>query len=592
MKKLFYILLFLFFLGAAHAQFHIPSFSQKVLIPGESSAQNVSRKYATLNSLSGSEVVRIKNLIQKLEDNGIYGKLAKLTIYKFWNGSNKAYNLIVPLDYNGALTDSVKAGVITTVVNGIELSVGDSIDTHWINDIMRNASNVGAFYYTPTAGVDNPIIVSSSPFNMEQRFNGKAYVSIWASALGVSVPVTPSGFFLGQRKSTDTVEFYQGATKYQEVLAINSMNPVNNTTYLRGNSTANFSLYIQGFCEALTETEVSKLKQCLDEYLSDNGGVYYEVTAHSQGPIIKVIKTSDGQFNVGLQGNKSLDDGRGFVIGDTVYNFSGTDNTTTYNQVSVSANKGITWTYNPNAPWSVRNAMGVCVVNGVGKMWAGKGSANYNDSWNYTPSGGWVQVSSAMTGFPTGCQQFAYAWTSASWGSKYLTIGGANQNDIKSSSDLITWTSVLTLPYLIQNTSAMTATVDTINGYLYVAGGKTSITGAFPGKMYKFSLNASGAPALVDSFSATWLQDQWPNMVWCTWGLLYIRGHNGTANQQGVYFCPQGSNPMIASNWQRLITEIPPRHATPFFTNQNYTEAFAVMGNFWNESWYFKKINE
>jgi hypothetical protein len=308
--------------------------------------------------------------------------------------------------------------------------------------------------------------------------------------------------------------------------------------------------------------------------------------ANSQ--IIKLIKTSDGQFNVGAQSNKALDDLRGAAIGDSIHLMAGTDNFNVFNEHAIALAPGINWTYKANAPWSVRNAMGIAVVNGHIRMWSGKNNVTgIIDSWDYSPTAGWTQITATMTGITTACTQFAYAYTRSNFGSKYLTIGGNGQNDIKSSSDLISWTSTVNLSTTIWDTEAMTATVDTINGFLYIAGGKR-FGGVFPGKMFKYSLNGSGTPTLVDSMSATWLQDQWPNIVWCTWGLLYVRGNDGEANQQGVYYCPQTLNPMIQSNWQQLSYEVPPRHASALFANESKTEAYLGMGNFWCETWVIK----
>lgn len=271
MKK-YLIILSLLISIQSFGQFHIPFFGKGRKAEGETSAQYVTRQYLLLNNITGADAVAFKRFTAALEDAGLYYKIAKLTFYKYWTASNRCYNFVAPLAYNGAFTDSVHTGTIATVAGGIELSSGDTINTYWINDLMSAAPNIGAFYYTPTANVDDPLILSlTSPFSMQARFNNKAYVNVWASASGVSVPATGSGFFLGQRIDASTVEWYQGSVKYSESVAVSSPNPTNTTTYIVGNATAPVTLYVQGFCEALTESEVVNLKAIIEQLLEDLG---------------------------------------------------------------------------------------------------------------------------------------------------------------------------------------------------------------------------------------------------------------------------------------------------------------------------------
>lgn len=252
------------------AQFQIPMFGRGVNEPTETPAQYVTRQYILLNNIQGANAYALKNCTRSLENAGLYYKIAKLTIYNWWN-NGKSFNYVSPINYNGAFTDSVKAGTIATVTGGIQLSSGDTINTYLINDLMSNAPYIGYFYYTPQANVDDILFYSLSPFRGQARFGGKAYVSIWSSPSGASVPVTPSGFLLGQRINADSVEFYQGISRYIEATAINSKNPTNNTISIIGNSTAPFNLYVSGICQALTPDEVANLKAIIEQLLTDLG---------------------------------------------------------------------------------------------------------------------------------------------------------------------------------------------------------------------------------------------------------------------------------------------------------------------------------
>lgn len=309
--------------------------------------------------------------------------------------------------------------------------------------------------------------------------------------------------------------------------------------------------------------------------------------AHSQyDPIVKVIKTSQSQFTGGAQSG-AFDDFRGYAINDSIYVLiGGTDNVTVFNYRWKSGDKGINWIQQSDGIWAIRNAMGV--ANNPAVMWGGNGVSVFRDSYGYTPAGGETQISSNMGAtYGTTRQQFAYTQITRS-PRKYLTLGGQNINTVVESTDLMSWTTTGTLPVPIQNTGGMTATYDSANNYVYIVGGKQGVTNLYPGTLYRSS---DGGATWPDSLTASFFADQWPNMVCLTWGFLYLRGHNGVANQQGLYFCPITKNPLVEANWQRLIYEVPPRHATCFFTNQDRTEAYLVGGNFWNDSYLIKCIS-
>lgn len=266
MKKL--LIIFIFFSLSCQAQFNTPLINARQLA-GETPAQNVTRQYCILNGITGADEMAFKRFTASLEDAGLYYKLMKFTVYKYY-GSGKAYNMICPLDYTGAFTDSVRHGTPALVSSGITLHNLDTLNTFWVNNFASDAPFTGAFWITSTA-VDAQIFTSASPFNIEPNFGGKAYVSIWASSPGVTVPATPAGFCLGQRWNTDTTQFYQGTTKYNTASSINSASPMDNYVFIKGNSTADFTIKVSGICFALTESEVINLKAIIEKLLSDLG---------------------------------------------------------------------------------------------------------------------------------------------------------------------------------------------------------------------------------------------------------------------------------------------------------------------------------
>lgn len=302
----------------------------------------------------------------------------------------------------------------------------------------------------------------------------------------------------------------------------------------------------------------------------------------SKSQIVKLIKTSDGQFGVGTAGG-ALDDLRGGAVGDSIWVFAGTDNASTFNEMYGSGDKGITWRQLSNAPWGGRNAMGV--ANGSDRiyMWGGQNIAGtkFDDSWYYM-NGAWTQISSSMTNFGTLRQNFSYAYTQT----HFITIGGFSKNDVLWSTDLQSWSVRATLPDSLKNTGATDASWDNTTNILYVAGGFNSNLGVYVGKLWQ-SLDSglTWTSLITNSIFA----DEWPNIKFFNWGAFYVRGNNGT-NQQGCYVWYRGTDISNISNWHRLIYEVPPRHASALFRSQDKTEGYLVMGNFWNESWWIKNI--
>jgi hypothetical protein len=230
-------------------------------------SQRVTNTFASLAGLSKSDKIAVEKAVQSLEAKGIYEKLITLNIGKYFD-SGKCYNVITPFDYDGAFILTVERGTPQKSDSGIVLKNGDMLNTHFINDRADKAPFIGMFWYTDV-GVNKPIIASASPFNIEPRYNGKAYVNIWSVASGVSVPQTPAGFCLAQRVDASHVEFYQGSSRFSESLDISTNNPQGNETLLVGNNESDFTLKAFGITEALTEQEVTDLKQIIDQLLTE-----------------------------------------------------------------------------------------------------------------------------------------------------------------------------------------------------------------------------------------------------------------------------------------------------------------------------------
>lgn len=266
MKKFLFIL---FFYSSASAQIQIPFYGSLSPISNLTPPQIVTDKYITLVGASNADGLSIKKAVRSLEETGIYNKLISLNIGKYTT-SGKCYNLIIPTNDSGSFMLTVKAGSVPVVSAGLQVGTGDTLDTHFINDLAHNAPFIGAFWITDI-GVQSQMISSASPFNIFPYDGGTtAYVNIWSSTFGVAVPAPPAGFSMAQRYNTDTLHFYQGVNKYIIVSSINSSGPSNNKTFIPGGPST-FVLKVFGLCETLSQAEVGQLKQILDQLLTDLG---------------------------------------------------------------------------------------------------------------------------------------------------------------------------------------------------------------------------------------------------------------------------------------------------------------------------------
>lgn len=240
--------------------------SQESVIASVPASQRVVNKFSDFLSVSNSERTALIKAVRSLEEKGIYSKLISLNIGKFFL-NNKCYNLLAPLDYDGAFSLTINAGSPIATSKGIELHAGDELNTHFINDLAINAPDIGVFWYT-NKGVDKPVIYSSSPFNIVTRdFDGRVYVNIWANSDGIPVPDSSSQFNLAERMGQN-VQFYLDSVKYEMTEEINSANPIGNELLIQ-NKGNDFTLKIFGITEALNEQEVDDLKKILDELVGD-----------------------------------------------------------------------------------------------------------------------------------------------------------------------------------------------------------------------------------------------------------------------------------------------------------------------------------
>jgi hypothetical protein len=301
--------------------------------------------------------------------------------------------------------------------------------------------------------------------------------------------------------------------------------------------------------------------------------------------VLRAIRTSEGQFSGGTMEGK-YDDGNLIMLGDSLHYMGGTDNTSGFNIHYVSGNKGVTWTAKPNAPWVERNAAGIAAHGGFIWFWGGNNySGGLGDAWKYSPATGWVEVEDDMGSTWGSRQSFAFVYT----GSEYIGIGGSNKTNVVASSNLTTWTVRGTLPVEIQNTGGMTAWYDPVRQTIWLTSGQSNEVGnLYPSKLYKSTdFGATWTVVLDDPLFA----NKWGNLTGMYtedyFILIYIKGHHDTGgNQKGTYWSRDGLD------WFRFNYEPGARHATPVCTSTDGTEAFAALGNFYNESWIFKRVDQ
>jgi hypothetical protein len=237
--------------------------------PTESVAQGVTNRYAEIAALTTDQTNAVKTAIQSIEEAGIYDKLLALNIPAF-RVNGRILNVVAPVEYDGAFALTTSAGSPSYGSSGVTLSSSsDKLSTHFANDLAANAPNMGVFWYS-SVGLSSAIVTSTSPFNIEPRFGGKAYVSIWASSSGVNVPTPPAGFSMGQRSNSTTVDFFQGTTRYSVTSSLNSANPTGHPVLIQGGADV-FILKIFGITEALTDSEEAALKNIIDQLVIDLG---------------------------------------------------------------------------------------------------------------------------------------------------------------------------------------------------------------------------------------------------------------------------------------------------------------------------------
>jgi hypothetical protein len=263
------IIILLIFSSSCKAQF-ISGFSSQLELSKQTNPSIVTDAYCNLISASTSQRQAFHRATQALEDNNIYNKFFAINVYKFFS-NGRCPNLIIPLLYNGAFADSITSGSVTTNSSGIVVGNGDTLSTYWINDLAKNAPYCGFGWYVGSS-VEKQILSSTSPFRVFPRDGGTtAYTNIWNNSPGVVVPAPPSGFNYAQRLNIDTVQTWQGTTKYSVLSTVSASAPLNNYCQIIGNNSTDFTLKISFLVEALTDSEVLVFKQILDNLASDLG---------------------------------------------------------------------------------------------------------------------------------------------------------------------------------------------------------------------------------------------------------------------------------------------------------------------------------
>jgi hypothetical protein len=297
----------------------------------------------------------------------------------------------------------------------------------------------------------------------------------------------------------------------------------------------------------------------------------------AQNQIWKAVRTSVNGFpDVGIQ-DGALDDGNLIWYNDSLHYMGGTDNSSVFQVHYVSGDEGRTWVVNPVPPWGARNAAGIAAHDGYIYYWGGNNySGGLNDSWRYSSAGGWELIDSDMGTIWDSRKSFTYVWN----GEEYIGIGGESHVSVVYSTDLQNWSIRLaSLPANMQTVTGATACY--FRGAIYWTSGR-SAGGTYPSVVMKST--DGGATWTQIASDAGIFGNKWGNIVATNTAMIYIKGttgESGGSNLKGCYWSEDGET------WHRFLYELPARHATPVCAKDDGTRAYAVLGNFYNDSWTF-----
>lgn len=310
------------------------------------------------------------------------------------------------------------------------------------------------------------------------------------------------------------------------------------------------------------------------------------VHANAQKQIWKAIRASVGEFSSARDGQKCAwlrNEGVAYSAGGW---FS---NATVFNEVYKSNDKGITWTQVADAPWPETNdfRMASSVTGDTLVKWGGDNGEVDNKRIDiYTSTGGWQHI--------------------GSWGEEinngHLLTGSRHKNYyymLGNNGKLSRFTLEDPTPQVIHTFTGDTAVMSGFmislpNGRLIFGGGQT-VNLDIPGKVW-----------YSDDDGFNWellLQDDIFKTYWCEaivlkTAVIYWAGRDDIANVKGVYYIPIENlmSGLDTDKWEILEYLPAPRHAQGVCAvldanGQPTDEAIGVTGNFYNSSWFFKRID-
>lgn len=313
--------------------------------------------------------------------------------------------------------------------------------------------------------------------------------------------------------------------------------------------------------------------------------VFVYSNVHSQ-QIWKSIRTSLGAFTREMDGRKVAS----LRSGDTLIACGGWTPDSTTNQVYYSVDKGVHWVQKPLAPWPGENDFlfynsytGDTLV-----KWGGDNSTHdtkridiyVNGTWSNV--GTWSATINSGIGL-TGCRAV----------DKYFMLGGDNGKLSYFKLSALT-------PTVVHQYTGDTAIVRGFmcslpNGWLIWGAGFYGVSTAnVSGKIYYSADGGATASLLMqDNIFKTY----WANAVTTASGVIYFPGRDDSGNHGGVYWISYTDLYAGNDNWQVFDYWPNPRHAmgacTKIDASNNLTnDVIGVQGNFYNDSWLFKRINQ
>lgn len=247
----------------------------------------------------------------------------------------------------------------------------------------------------------------------------------------------------------------------------------------------------------------------------------------------------------------------------------------------VSDNDAVSWTQNPDAPWS-GHTLGIHVKDG--KIFKYGNDLNFSgrSCYTYDSTSGWQLVTNDMGEVwgeryvPGTVVHKGYLYAA---GGMTIVPGGSYLNDVIRSEDGITWETVGSLPVGFYFSCIMYSDGDNL---IICGGGAYLTTSAYNDKVFKSS---------DDGF--TWeeiatlpveMRTTYPNGVYWDNKLWYLNGYGGVGtNQLGLYYSSD-----LGITWTQLHDNTSATHASALCVHND--KLFRVTGNLDNYSYSIEKV--